>query len=712
MVQRQRDFTMANEQPVKKKLRREGETDEPDFVHNITENISEAQHPFQNNVFLSQGAKSPISTEEQPQVREPNEITWDPSNMYVLSNSYMSTSVQPEMFSASMYDEQQENGNSSLNTPLVNATAVNLAVDNEFDTFKNYLIKQCLCAISEATLRKPFEGHQITDGNGTRTANLVEWPIHKTLEFLSKLQLLFDVYLKQNNSGYLCSRIVNVCEVIVRNEYNLIEQIMSLCDIGSKYINFMSAKVLSSFLIIAKTNVNNEWLETIFNFLKLETIDYEKMNFSLEIIKRVVEWKDVEIHVLEEPNAESASTSAEQNCTTVTYSDSDSYDTSAIKGLIIRGLETIWPDLIGRIQHMIAQDDSVESQTCILTFLALWESIISVKANLSVIDTKPFYTHLEIFVGLLPNSLSPIIWKQLLSLFNEVLCYGSTLALQDILPEDTCQIAHMIVRYVKDIRLLDCLPYRRGDGLTVHTFVGTIPSVQLNQTNLDKTLLQKMVLLVLKSVAITIKEARSDSSDSSVGSEDFDFYQDMQMIERSIRDVLKKVDVFIKNALEFHPETPFSKILVQLFSDQDDYMIEAMVCTLDITIGISYRNAVFPDLVLMLNPVYSFVKFLNIVGHDSDILLDFLINNETCFLLYLLRFLKYVKRNWPKFLSSCSECSSSPRENELDNTMGVLLRLRKQIKRLVDSNLFPYNIEPVFRLLDSCKRKYEGNEVS
>ncbi|KAJ8981695.1 hypothetical protein NQ317_003416 [Molorchus minor] len=408
--------------------------------------------------------------------------------------------------------------------------------ESNLDEFQQHLIRQCLCSISEATIRKPFEGHQINDTSGVRMAMLSEWSTKRYY-----------------------------------------------------------TRVLSSFLIVAKTKIiNNEWLETIMNFLTAENIDYVKMNFALEVVKRVVEWKDIEIHVLEDAETpDTAGTSSRDveinlNCITISFSDPESYDTSGIKGLIIKSLESRWPELIHKVQNLILHNPSIHAQTCILTFLALWESTISVKANLSVIDTKPFYAHLEIFVGMLSSNLFPIIWKQLLSLFNEVLCYGSTLALQDMLPDDTCQLAHLIVRYVKDYRLLDSLPYRRAEGLTVNSFVGTILSSQPTQ---------KMVLLVLKSVAITIKETRSDSSDSSVGSDDCDFYQDMQLIERSIRDVLKKVDVFVKNSSDFHPETPFSKVLIDLFSDQDDYMIESMVCTLDITVDRNKEFEIIVDLI-------------------------------------------------------------------------------------------------------------------
>ncbi|KAB0792066.1 hypothetical protein PPYR_14027 [Photinus pyralis] len=676
MVLHHRKPKMSSEQPVKKKLRRTDDTestDEPDYIHSLTENGMSALH-------LSM----------PPNI---NEADLNTLNEHL--HGVLDCNTKPYILNLS--DTQ----------PLVSSFNSNHDRDEwtDLEVFQNGLIEQCLCGVPENLLRKPF------------AVPLTEWPTGKLLQLLSNLQLLFDVYLKQNNNGHICSRIVAICVALVNNEYNLIQQLLSLTDTRNCYVNYLLSRVISSFLIIAKTDINHDWLEMITNYLSLDYVDYDKMNFGLEVIRRVVEWKDVEIHVLEEPRSQDAgsgaTTSAEfttVNCTSVQYHDSESFDTSPIKGLVIRSLESKWFQLINRVQGLIENNRTVHSQTCILAFLSLWESIISVKANLSVIDTKPFYAHLESFASLFLSSvpLPPIIWKQLLSLFNEVLCYGSTLALQDMLPDDTCKLAYVIVRYVKDARVLERLPYRCNEGYRVHGFIGTIPHSQASQLQVDKTLLQKMVLLVLKSVAVTVKETRTDSSDSSVGSDDYDYYQDMQLIERSIRDVLKKVDVFVKASLDFHPETQFAKLLIHLFSDQDDYMIESMVCTLDITVGISYRNAVFPDLVNMLNPVYAFVEFLKVVSHDSDVLLDYLVSNETCFLLYLLRFLKYIRRNWSKFVSSCESAGTG----ELGNTMTVLIRLNMQINRLVSKDLFPYNISPVLRLLEVCENLYESNDSS
>ncbi|CAH0547105.1 unnamed protein product [Brassicogethes aeneus] len=718
---------MSSEQPLKKKVRRGNELQSSDETDYIPSDLSSLNllHVNENHIALNtanvqfHGEKHLYqinsSSEDENKIDGKN-ILPEIINQFVSSGN---VTIEPasnitQKIKKTCLPFNITNTNYSLENDLTveeislhshNIIKGSLCNNLTLSFFQSQINNQCLCGVPEIIINKPLE--LCNDYNSESKTMLSEWPTKCILQLLSNMQQIFNVYLKQNNKGLICSKIVAYCDTLLQNEYNIIEQIISLCDTRDKYVNFLSARVLSSLLIIAKTNTNNEWLEIIFNYLTVENIDYDKIIFALEVMKRVVEWKDIESHVLEESDFKhfpgSSSNHNNIDCQMVPFTDAESYDTSTIKGLIIKSLETKWPELINKMLLLINNNSSVAAQTCVLTFLGLWESTISVKANLSIVETKPFYAHLESFVQILCYNLPSVIWKQLLSLFNEVLCYGSTLALQDMLPDDTCQLAHLIVRYVKDDGLLYKLPYKREEGYTVNGFVGIINCNQPEQSNVDRTLLQKMVLLVLKSVAVMIKESRSDSSDSSIGSDDNDFYQDMQLIERSIRDVLKKLNIFIKNSLEYHPEASFSKVLIHLFSDQDDYMIESMVCTLDIITGISYgRNAIFPDLIIMLNPIYSFIEFLKIVNNDYHVLLDYLISNETCFLLYLLRFLKYTKKNWPNFLSSCRDNADS-QGNELDNTMTVLIRLKIQISRLVSQNLFPYNINPVLKLLEICE---------
>lgn len=709
--------------------------------------------------------------------------------------------------------------------------------------FETHLAQtQCLCGVSERILKVPFQYYTIKKANNKKLQqqlknsddsetiqnetqvhyikSLKHWPEDFLLKFLANLQLLFHVYLKQNAKGNICGKIMEMCDCLIRNEITIFEDLIELCNSNcstNNMISLVSSKIITNFLIIIKDEIDQEWLKKIvdnlFTFEHLDYVAVKRINFSLDIIKCVLEWKDHDEHVLEDdhsngfthlppppletnyfatfhndhhagPSTSSSSLTSSSalpayltsqqhhhhhapsidatssgrssvtsghnspisnGCHIVQLTDSESFDTTHIKCITVKILENKWPALVKNISTLITQLSAANSrrttatsynlinaESCILTFIALWECIISVKTNLSVVETMPFYAHLVNFELLLNQNLPCTIYKQMLQLFNEALCYGSTLALQDLLPEETCSLAHQIVRHVKDFRILESMPRLVNstnscdDGLKTliglncetvvflpHSLDSAVPVTSTNThttVSFDKSLLQKMTLLVLKSVAVSVKEIRSDSSDSSIDSTDYEAFQEMMLIERSIRDVLKKLESFIKNTLEFHPESHFSKILIHLFDDQDDYLIEAMVCTLDVTSGISFRNNAFPELVAMLNPVYTYLEFLKMISNSSDLLLDLLVSNETCFLLYLLRFLKYIRINWSMFVQSCRDCGMG--SNVLDDTMTVMTRLRFKIGRLVSKSLYPYDIAPVLRLLESCENLYEGNELS
>lgn len=795
----QTDEVMASDQPVKKKLR----IDAPDIddgsdrsVEDIITDIYDSETPAEITEDFPRNGESPDSGTVSEDAVDCSAILRLPTeNVDIIPSCSNST---PSW--------------SSEDDKLL----------SELRLLQDALVGQCLCRFDDNIVPNLFD----------RRLSIASWPLKCSLTYLSSMQLTFDIYLKQNGTGTICSKLMQACDLLVRNQHDWITEVIELGEHKSKFVTFMASRVLASFLIVSKDTVDENWLqqitENIYLFDRINRITVQKINFSLDVIKRIVEWKDVQQHPLDESNYintsgtlhvqednpfrspvgynttqassshgsnlhnafsnlqtnSAASTSSEEatengpmtfklhepvlkldqqseprslspettpsriervnenGCITVVLTDSESFDTSHIKCLTIKTLEHQWPVLVKNMKLLLLRYlNLANAENCILTFFSLWENIISVKANLSVIDTKPFYADLQSFVDLLRNTMLPsLIYTHLLSLFNEVLCYGSTLALQDILPEEICSLAHSIVRFVKDFRLLSEVRVqssRSGFGFLGHDCnvirdyslgpdIAPLSTIQLvdqsygdyenedsnqSRNEVDKTMLQRMSLLVLKSIAVTVKEMRCDSSDSSIDSSDYNAIQDMQIVERSIRDVLKKLDVFIRNSLEFHPETPFTKMLIHLFSEQDDYLIESMVCTLDITVGIVYRNSMYPDLIPMLNPIASFIEFLKVVSHDSDVLLDYLVSNETCFLLYLLRFLKYVRRNWPKFLETCQQIDSGGTRG-LDDTMRVLIRLRLQISRLVSKSLFPYNISPVLRLLEVCESLYEGNEFS
>lgn len=441
-------------------------------------------------------------------------------------------------------------------------------------------------------------------------------------------------------------------------------------------------------------------------------------------------------------------------------------NTTILKSSIVRVLKHKWEALVKIITYLLNKSVEVQVrqrhqlpqnhqqsnvfeleqhvQNCnlieytILIFFSLWENIISIQGNLAFEETLPFYDHLLLFENLLNEHLSISVFKQILTLFNEALCYGSTLALQDNIPRETCKLAERIYLGVRTRTLLNTYPERvysenpcrlidyKGihikyeHGSLQMNLESTDPLNDMYPTliigsgykqNIDKTLLQKLVLLILKSIAVTVKEIRSDSSDSSTDDSnnrniDQEAFTEMVAIESSIRDVLSNLNHFICDKMEYHPNIHFSNLLIHLLGDQDEYLIEAMVCTLDVTTTFSIYTGEFIGLVTILNPICTFIEFSRITTDDaSSFLLDLLLSNETCFLLYLLRFLKYIKSNWEFFIETCNSYDAYT----LDATMSILIRLRLKISDLVLTSSFPYDITPILKLLSSCESLYEND---
>ena len=550
-----------------------------------------------------------------------------------------------------------------------------------------------------------------------------------------------------------------------------------------------------------------------------------KLSQTLDVIRGIVEYKDEDDHPLDLPDERQQQ--RQESVRVCAKVEVDTEIESEVKNMCIKSLESWWTRLLSKFHNLLSNYED-KNEAPILTFLSLWQSVISVKANLSVVETKHFHMQLESFVPHLNSTLPSVLWKKILDVFSEILCYGSTLSLQDCLADEPCNLAHLIIRCVKNRHFLQGVPYskqftgfggstvgpvdwewesepclgipaRRNSSrchsssissrlyrslntcnnytsntnvgfstqyssygpsnqpcssksvTSVHSFspsrpgtsasvtkgcetkvssntsekrkqcnpgeavirstiyIGPTPSpLQLDENyedGGDRSLLQKLVLVVLKSVAVTVKETRAESdSEDSESSDSESAANDMMIIERSIREVFQQVDAFIKSLLPFHPATPLGEWMVKLFSDQDDALVEAMLCALDTYTGFHGLVQTPPYLKSTLNPVVTFIAFAGTVSEDRDVLLDLLMSNETSFLLYFLRFLKFSYKNWPEFVTSCGR--------DLEKIMGLLIRLRIAIGRLVEKSLFPYNINPVLRLLERCEEIYETKHAT
>lgn len=158
------------------------------------------------------------------------------------------------------------------------------------------------------------------------------------------------------------------------------------------------------------------------------------------------------------------------------------------------------------------------------------------------------------------------------------------------------------------------------------------------------------------------------------------------------------------------------------FVDGDNFRLDLIYCAHDddtlIDLNLMCLKSNSNLFEFYLNRHVLFVKLLKSVSFDYEVLIDWLISNETNFLLYFLRYLKFLfadlnqhgKTGLSDLFSAKNQQKmryfncivKSPRENAiesyLEETLELLRKLNVKIRLLKRS--FPYNCEPLIKLLE------------
>ena len=217
---------------------------------------------------------------------------------------------------------------------------------------------------------------------------------------------------------------------------------------------------------------------------------------------------------------------------------------------------------------------------------------------------------------------------------------------------------------------------------------------------------------------------------SSVAEEE----QEMKLIGGNVLEVLNRIRIWVNNKICRHHTSNLVSTTCELFNDQDDSLIESLLCLLDIhtTLSTNYSMrassyiqdnvAIISDIAassppsLLLgevlpsenmghqldtfHPVDGFDCFIQNISCDHSVILDFLLSNETCFLLYFLRILKYLNKN-------AISWQTHPSSNRVQE---ILRKTWSSIKKLTNKSLFPYDISPVLKLLDKVVIALDSKE--
>ncbi|XP_077173397.1 protein Lines homolog 1 isoform X2 [Paroedura picta] len=178
----------------------------------------------------------------------------------------------------------------------------------------------------------------------------------------------------------------------------------------------------------------------------------------------------------------------------------------------------------------------------------------------------------------------------------------------------------------------------------------------------DDVSLRALSLILLKALEIGVQNSTSE--------------REAQALLESVMGPLLS---FLKNHLgaapRGHPSDHPCAWLSKLFIEQDDDMFEAAKALLRVHLQFkrSWPKAARPPCLSEAqiwtapthrhgcNPHCIFLFLLQSVAFDASVLLDFLISSETCFLEYLVRYLKLLAEDWHCFaaISECLEPTTS-----------------------------------------------------
>jgi len=596
--------------------------------------------------------------------------------------------------------EEQETMNKTL--PLAKKQKVD---DNEFrlldlniDTISLNLAKHCLCQLPETCMLKEVY----------RVSNVSSWSQERLLNFLSSARLTCDIALKQQSEGNICTSVERLGNYLFANKTGIVNEIVSLLMRKDPYLSYAASNALADIIVCSQSKLDNLWVEELTDLFLRQSP--ETLCPIIAVYKRVLCWRDAQM------NESEKKIKMPENCVSrkVIFEDDeiemdDENGVSLVKTKVIEILQTRWQMIVLKfVRYMSSFEyctdtndeptDHKMGHLAIVEFIKLWTSMVSIKTNLNVMNIKYFYADLgQMLILLRRPKVHPVVWKNIIDLFNESLCYTTTLAVQGTMQEEPCMLARELVKVIKTKNMLNNMPFRKGPG----DFGGG------EEEDGDKRLIQDTVLLILKSVATIIKETRNESessssdssSDESVDTEEID--AEMAIIETSVNEVLRKLDACVKKCMSYLPETPIAQWVVKLFANRNDVLIESLICTIDISLVLCYRRHSLPLLRQVLNPTASFVEFLQTLSYNSDVnelLLDLLLGCDTSFLLYIMRILKFICNRWSEFCLCC--------DTKLQSTMNMLITFHTSLEQLIKNDLTPYNLNPVLRLLAKCKNLY------
>ncbi|KAM6302816.1 protein Lines homolog 1 isoform 2-T4 [Podargus strigoides] len=301
-----------------------------------------------------------------------------------------------------------------------------------------------------------------------------------------------------------------------------------------------------------------------------------------------------------------------------------------------------------------------EAVNHLISFIDLLEALLASRVELEVPlrCQRVLFLKVSYVLNLISSSIHYLIKKKFIILLKKFVLYksredaksGSLFLQNPSLYEDMLVLSNAVLQIV-DLTWLNQIPL----GEKTSCFGGhRAPAGGDTEGGPDQTVLRALSLVLLKALEFKFQNSATEA-------EIKDFQSSMSQLLIFWRSHLKSVP-------QSHPVVHHCEWLSLIFIEQDDDMWEAAKALLliylkfdrlrhDAADNLSQKEEEAWNLLTHAsgyNPHCIFLFFLEKIAFDSTVLLDFLISSETCFLEYLVRYLKLLGKDWHQFVDVCN----------------------------------------------------------
>ena len=347
---------------------------------------------------------------------------------------------------------------------------------------------KCLCGLHEESLNRYIN---LSLSNISCDTELPE--PDSCLLFLNFTTWLCQTFHDQLLSGQICSRIYQKALVLVRHS-NLDETFFRLLKSSDENIQFSSVQAISSLLPLCHCGVDtpaplsSTFLKRLLSDLlaqspapapashsgslldclapgdeaALDDFHFESPPRSKPVVTAGADREEEENslsyrslllsilagYVTHGGRQREEAASHPSNCSKTVLEEEMLCQEMQVKCLVIKMMDPVWPQFTSSVIRVLSSSrSSLHHQLFLCEAFKLWQSLISVRANLSFLESRVFSADLPRCLPLLRPGTAATVWRSVLDTVSECLCYGTTLGLQSCPPQEPCSLAHSIIRW-------------------------------------------------------------------------------------------------------------------------------------------------------------------------------------------------------------------------------------------------------------------------